>query len=74
MVDMSHMFYLVMLEQDQISYDEYVRQVPAFSIPPEYATVALFMKNKGKVGERIQREGEKMQADLQKGIIPDHWQ
>ena len=74
MVDMSHMLYLVMLEQGQMSYDEFVRKVPAFAIPPEYATVALFMKNKGKVGKRIQREGEKLQADLSKGIIPDHWQ
>lgn len=74
MVDMSHMLYLVMLEEGRITYDEFVRHVPAYAIPPEYATVALFMKNKGKAGERIQREGEKMQADLSKGIIPNHWQ
>lgn len=74
MVDMSHMLYLVMLEEGRITYDEFIRHVPAHAIPPEYTTVALFMKNKGKAGERIQREGEKMQADLSKGIIPNHWQ
>ena len=74
MVNLSHNLHRILLEDGFITYDEYVRQVPSYAIPPEYATVALFMKNKGKVGERIQREGEKMQADLQKGIIPDHWQ
>ena len=63
-----------MLEEGQITYDEFVRFVPDYAIPPEYATVALFMKNKGKVGERIQQEGEKLEANLKKGIIPDHWQ
>lgn len=74
MVDMSHMLYLVMLENDHISYDEYVRHVPDYAVPPEYASVALFLKNKGKVGERIQKEGELLEDNLKKGIIPDHWQ
>lgn len=71
---MSHMLYLVMLEEGHITYDEFVRKVPSYAIPPEYATVALFMKNKGKVGERIQKEGELLEENLKKGIIPDHWQ
>ena len=58
MVNLSHNLHRVMLEEDYITYDEYVRLVPSYAIPPEYATVALFMKNKGKVAERIQREGK----------------
>lgn len=53
MVDLNDDLYLVLLETDHITYEEYVRTVPASRIPPEYATIALFLKNKGKVSERI---------------------
>lgn len=53
MVDLAHDFYMVLLENDHITYEEYVRNVPASSIPPEYTTIALFLKNKGKVSKRI---------------------
>ena len=53
MVDLSHGLYLILLEEGFISYDEYVRQVPMSEIPSEYATINLFLKNKGKASERI---------------------
>ena len=53
MVNLSHDLYLVLVEEGLISYDEYVRHVPMSSIPPEYATLTLFLKNKGKVSKRI---------------------
>jgi hypothetical protein len=56
MVNMNAELYMVLLENDLISYEEYVREIPAPDIPPEYATVALFMKNKGKASERILKE------------------
>ena len=53
MVDLSHGLYLILLEEGYISYDDYVRRVPLYDIPPEYASVALFLKNKGKASKRI---------------------
>ena len=53
MVDLSHDLYLVLLEEGFISYEEYVRHVPISAIPPEYATVTLFLMNKGKVTQKI---------------------
>lgn len=53
MVNLDSELYLVLLETGHISYDEYIRTIPVHLIPPEYATVALFLKNKGKASERI---------------------
>lgn len=65
MVDLGHDLLLVMLETDHISYDDYVHSVPDHAIPPEYKTVELFMKNKGKASKRIRKEAEwKNQATL----------
>lgn len=64
-------FYLVMLEADVISYDDYIQHV--VSVPKEYATYELFLKNKGKVSKRIKKQGEWLQEGLKKGIIPPHW-
>jgi hypothetical protein len=64
-------FYLVLLENDQISYDDYVKNVTI--VPKEYASYELFLKNKGKVSKRIKKQGEWLQEGLRNGIIPDHW-
>jgi len=55
-------FYLVLLESDRITYDEYIKSVSF--VPKEYATYELFLKNKGKVSKRIKKEGEWLQEGL----------
>lgn len=64
-------FYLVLVENDHMTYDEYIQNVS--SVPKEYATYELFLKNKGKVSKRIKKQGEWLQEGLKNGIIPDHW-
>ena len=53
MVNLSHDLYLVLVEEGYISYDEYVRHVPLTAIPSEYATLASFLKNRGRVSKQI---------------------
>lgn len=45
MVNLIHDLYLVMLEEGYISYDQYVRAVPDYAIPPEYRTARAFYKS-----------------------------
>ena len=58
MVNITKDFLLILLEQGLISYTEYINDVEPHDIPPEYATYALFMKNKGKASKRIRKEME----------------
>lgn len=46
MVNLIHDLYLVMLEEDFITYDQYVRAVPDYAIPTEYRTARSFYKSK----------------------------
>jgi hypothetical protein len=72
MVDLGHDLLLVLLETDHISYDDYILAVPDYAIPPEYKTVELFLKNKGKASKRICKEAEwKNQAELKE--IEANW-
>lgn len=74
MVRLDYDLYLVMLELDLMTYDEYVKSVPAYERPKEYETYALFLKNKGKATKRMQKEAEWRDEGIKKGIIPEHWQ
>lgn len=56
MVDLDRITYIVMLEQDIISYQDFVSFIA--DIPKEYATYTLFLKNKGKASKRIAKEME----------------
>jgi hypothetical protein len=69
MVDMSMDFYLILLETNLITYDEYINKVPSYAIPSEYKTIDLFMKNKGKVSKRIIKECEWINEARRKGLI-----
>jgi hypothetical protein len=62
---------LVMVENDHISYSDYISKVS--TVPDEYKTYELFIKNKGKVSKRIVKEGEWLQEGIKKGILPKHW-
>lgn len=69
MVDISSDLQLLLLETTLISYDEYIISVPSYAIPPEYKTVDLFYKNKGKASKRIIKEGEWKNEARRKGLI-----
>jgi hypothetical protein len=69
MVDMSSDFQLMLLETTFISYDEYIHSVPSHAIPPEYKTVDLYLKNKGKASKRIIKEGEWKNEARRKGLV-----
>lgn len=58
MVNLNADLYMVMLENDLISYEEYCETIPEHDIPKEYKTLALFLKNKGKASKRIIKETE----------------
>lgn len=60
---------LVLLECDYISYTQYIADVEPEDIPPEYATYALFMKNKGKASKRIAKEMEWRSQARSKNLI-----
>jgi hypothetical protein len=51
MVDVTEHLNLLMLENDHMSYTEYVDKTDV--LPTEYASYRLFLKNKGKVSKRL---------------------
>lgn len=69
MVDLGPLLCLVMLEEDILPYHEYVRKIPQHEIPSEYATYALFLKNKGKASKRISKEAEWNTLARDKGLL-----
>lgn len=58
MVNLSHDLHLIMLEEGLLSYDDYLKAVPASIVPSEYKTLTMFLKNRGKASRRIQKESE----------------
>lgn len=49
---------LILLETGNISYTEYCEAVPEIHRPREYATLELFLRNKGKASKRLAKESE----------------
>lgn len=58
MVRLDFELYLILLEYNKISYEEYCDYVPDIHRPKEYKTYTLFLKNKGKASRRISKEAE----------------
>lgn len=49
---------LILLESGRITYEEYRNKVPDHSVPKEYKTFTLFLKNKGKASKRVSKQSE----------------
>lgn len=58
MVNLGAELYLALLEEGEMSYEEYCNHVPAYNRPKEYKTYALFLKNRGAASKRIAKEDE----------------
>lgn len=67
MVDLTPDLLLIMLEEGLLSYDDFVHRSP--TIPPEYATYALFIKNRGKVSDRLIKQAEWRREAILRGLI-----
>jgi len=55
-VSLSDTLHLYMLDYGKITWEEYAEWVPQEHRPPEYATLALWLRNQGKVTAREDAE------------------
>ncbi|MEC5422124.1 hypothetical protein QGM71_01280 [Virgibacillus sp. C22-A2] len=69
MVNLSYDLYLILLDHNKVSYQEYASHVPQDERPKEYLTYALYLKNKGKALKRVQKQAEWDATAMMKNIL-----
>ena len=57
-VSLHDTLYLYLLDYGKITWDEYADEILVENRPPEYATLALWLRNKGSVTKRESKEAE----------------